>query len=74
MGIFLKSRGNIREVERDGDLISHSEIQARRCDRALGKVEPDEAEIAKGQRRKEILEALSAGEITSDEAIKMLKS
>lgn len=76
VGIFLKSRGNIREVEREMG-ISYPTVRSRLDDviRALGyKVEPDEAEIAKGQRRKEILEALSAGEITSDEAIKMLKS
>jgi hypothetical protein len=57
--------------------ISYPTVRSRLDEviRALGyKVESDETEIAKSQRRKEILEALSAGEISSDEAIKMLKS
>lgn len=76
VGIFLKSRGNIREVEREMG-ISYPTVRSRLDEviRALGyKVESDEAEIARSQRRKEILEALSAGEISSDEAIKMLKA
>jgi hypothetical protein len=75
VGIFLKSRGNIKEVEREMG-ISYPTVRARLDDviRALGfRVEPDETTAQREQRRREILEALSEGQITSDEAIKMLK-
>lgn len=73
--IFLKSRGNIREVEREMG-ISYPTVRSRLDEvvRALGfKVAPDDSAVARSQKRREILEALSEGEISSDEAVKMLK-
>ncbi|MGB4218225.1 MAG: DUF2089 domain-containing protein [Bacillota bacterium] len=74
--IFLKSRGNIREVEREMG-ISYPTVRSRLDEvlRTLGfTVEADESAGFKAERRREILEALSSGKISSDEAIKMLKS
>jgi len=75
--IFLKSRGNIKEVEREMG-ISYPTVRSRLDEviRALGfTVESDDESAAlRTQRRREILEALSTGQISSDEAIKMLKS
>ena len=69
--VFLTSRGNIKEVER---LLGISYPTVRnRLDtviEALGyRVEREQ-----DHRRKEILEALNKGEISSEEAIKLLRS
>lgn len=74
--IFLKSRGNIKEVEREMG-ISYPTVRSRLDEvlRTLGfTVNADDTAALRAQRRQEILEALSSGEISSDEAIKMLKS
>lgn len=77
--IFLKSRGNIKEVERELG-ISYPTVRGRldAVLEALGyKVEPvavEETNRAKQVKRKEILDQLSRGEITSEEAVKLLKS
>ena len=69
--IFIKNRGNIKEIEKDLG-ISYPTVR-RNLDQvisALGyNVKPSEEELSK----KEILEKLSKGEITSDEALKRLK-
>lgn len=76
---FLKVRGNIKEMERELG-ISYPTVRARldAILAALGyRVEPEEAqEISqvRQRRRKEILDALSSGEITSEEALKRLRS
>ncbi|HHW72071.1 MAG TPA: DUF2089 domain-containing protein [Firmicutes bacterium] len=69
--VFLTSRGNIKEVERLLG-ISYPTVRSRLDNvlEALGyRVERDQ-----DQRRKEIIEALDKGEITSQEAIKLLQS
>ncbi len=77
--IFLKARGNIKEVERELG-ISYPTVRGRLDSviEALGyKIDPgavDETNRAKLTRRKEILDALNQGELTSDEALKMLKT
>lgn len=77
--IFLKSRGNIKEVERELG-ISYPTVRSRLDSviEALGyRVDPaqaDETNRAKLTRRKEILDALNRGELSSEEAIKMLKN
>lgn len=77
--IFLKSRGNIKEVERELG-ISYPTVRGRLDSviEALGyRVEPsaaDETNRAKLTRRKEILDALNRGEISSEDAVKQLKS
>lgn len=72
--VFIKCRGNIREVERELG-ISYPTVRGRldQVIEALGyRVEavPDEE---RGARRKAILDSLSRGEITSEEAVKLLK-
>lgn len=83
--IFIKSRGNIREVERELG-ISYPTVRGRldAVIEALGyRVElggpdeparPPEAPVPpRPGRRKEILDALNRGEISSEEALKRLK-
>lgn len=69
--IFVKNRGNIKEIEKDLG-ISYPTVR-RSLDQvieALGyNVKPSEEEVNK----KEILEKLSLGELTSEEALKRLK-
>lgn len=74
--IFLRSRGNIKEVERALG-ISYPTVRGRldAVIKALGySVEqgPTEDEQA-AERRREVLDALSRGEITAQEAIGRLK-
>ncbi|NLX70036.1 MAG: DUF2089 domain-containing protein [Clostridiales bacterium] len=70
--VFLKCRGNIKEVEKELD-ISYPTVRSKLDDviSSLGyKVTANEkSEINK----KEILEMLNKGEITYDEALKLLK-
>ncbi len=76
--VFIKSRGNIREVERELG-ISYPTVRGRldAVIQALGyrvdSQESQEIEELQANKRKEILESLRKGEITSDEAIKLLK-
>lgn len=76
---FLKVRGNIKEMERELG-ISYPTVRARldAILTALGyRVDPEEAEEiseVRQRKRKEILDALSRGEITSEEALKRLRS
>lgn len=77
--VFLKCRGNIKEVERELG-ISYPTVRGRleAALEALGyKSDPGAAEeISKGRqsKRKEILDALNRGEISSEEALKQLKN
>lgn len=77
--VFLKARGNIKEVERELG-ISYPTVRGRldAVIEALGyRVEaaPEDtaSALTRGTRRKEILDALNKGEITSDEAVQLLK-
>ncbi len=69
--VFIKNRGNIKEIEKDLG-ISYPTVR-RNLDQvieALGySVKPAEEDVNK----KEILEKLSNGEISSEEALKRLK-
>ena len=72
--LFLKARGNIKEVERELGL-SHPTVRAR-LDALLAALgyaaEPDRTmEISK--RRREVLDLLDAGQITAEDALRMLK-
>lgn len=77
--IFLKSRGNIKEVERELG-ISYPTVRGRldAVLEALGyRVDPtavDEVTRSKQARRKEILDALNKGEMTTEEAVKLLRT
>lgn len=71
--IFLKSRGNIKEVERELG-ISYPTVRSR-LDSVLEVLGYQTEAVMEdySQRRKEILEALDGGELTADEAAKILK-
>lgn len=76
--IFLKVRGNIKEVERELG-ISYPTVRGRldAVLEALGyRVDPavaEETSQARQAKRKEILDALNRGEISSEEALKRLR-
>jgi len=77
--IFIKCRGNIKEVERELG-ISYPTVRGRLDGviEALGyRVDPGavaETNQAKQARRKEILDALNRGEISSEDAVKALRN
>ncbi|HLG52049.1 MAG TPA: DUF2089 domain-containing protein [Chloroflexota bacterium] len=76
--VFVKNRGVIRDVERELG-VSYPTVRNRLDDliRALGyevgeeSTGPEMADDA--ARRRQVLERLSAGEITADEALQLLK-
>lgn len=73
--IFLRSRGNIKEVERELG-ISYPTVRSRldHVIRALGyDVEETEEDLRSDERRKEILSRLNRGEINPEEAVRLLK-
>lgn len=76
---FLRCRGNIKEVERELG-ISYPTVRGRldAVLESLGyRVDPAVAEETvrgKQAKRKEILDALNRGEISSEEALKQLKT
>jgi len=72
--LFLKSRGNVKDVERELGL-SYPTVR-NRLDAMLAALgyapEPEESgDVAR--RKREILEALDAGKISPDDAIKQLR-
>lgn len=74
--VFVKSRGNIKEVERELG-ISYPTVRSR-LDNVLEAMgyrvdDPAEREDVAAKRR-EILDALARGEISSDDAVKLLRS
>jgi hypothetical protein len=77
LGVFVKNRGVIRDVERELG-ISYPTVRGRLDDllRALGyEVRDDGASAAaeESERRRQMLERLSRGELTADQALKALK-
>ncbi|MEW6229244.1 MAG: DUF2089 domain-containing protein, partial [Bacillota bacterium] len=74
--IFIRSRGNIKEVERELG-ISYPTVRGRldAVIQALGyPVERDrEDESQTATKRKNVLDSLARGEIPAEEAIKLLK-
>ncbi len=71
--VFLKGRGNIKEVERELG-ISYPTVRGRLDSilEALGYQSEMSAEDL-SQHRNNVLEALDKGELTADEAAKLLK-
>jgi hypothetical protein len=69
--IFLKSRGNIKEVERELG-ISYPTVRGRLDDvvRALG-FTPSKPEVTRGMKE-ELLAKLESGEINADEFVRKL--
>jgi len=73
--IFLRSRGNIKEVEREMG-ISYPTVRNRlnQVIEALGyDVERTEEDEKMDARRREVLSRLNRGELTPEEAVKELK-
>ncbi len=76
--VFVKNRGVIRDVERELG-ISYPTVRSRLDDliRALGyevREEPASPDLAEeAERRRETLERLKSGEITAEQALKLLK-
>lgn len=73
--VFIKCRGNIKEVERELG-ISYPTVRGRldAVIEALGyRVEERGGEEPTASRRKDILEALAKGELSSEDAVKQLK-
>lgn len=72
--LFLKARGNIKEVERELGL-SYPTVRSR-LDAllvALGYAVESEQKTETSRRRREILDALDAGKIGADEALRLLR-
>jgi hypothetical protein len=72
---FLRSRGNIRRVERELG-ISYPTVRSRLSAllAALGlAAEPDEEEEGLQRRRREILDRLEAGKVSPEEATRLLR-
>lgn len=70
--VFIKCRGNIKEVEKELG-ISYPTVRGRLEDTAAALGYGQGPETEDQPRRGEILEKLSKGEITADEAVSMLK-
>lgn len=72
--VFIKCRGNIKEVEKELN-ISYPTVRSKldQVIKALGYEVGVAPEDDKGAKRKEILDMLNSGELSSKEAIKMLK-
>lgn len=68
--VFIKNRGNIKEIEKELG-ISYPTVRSKleNVIEALGYSVKDESRVDK----KEVLSKLSAGEITAEEAVKLLK-
>ncbi|MBS3938628.1 MAG: DUF2089 domain-containing protein [Peptococcaceae bacterium] len=74
--VFIKSRGNIKDVERELG-ISYPTVRSRLDNVlvALGfRVDATDERADLPQKRKDILESLSRGELSADEAVKLLRS
>lgn len=74
--VFLKARGNIKEVERELG-ISYPTVRGRleQAIQALGyRPEPVPDDTVTVAKRREVLEALNTGRVSAEEAIKLLKT
>jgi hypothetical protein len=72
---FIKCRGNIKEVERELG-ISYPTVRGRLDGliEALGyRVDRSADDVEAAARRKEILDSLAKGDITPEDAVRMLK-
>lgn len=73
--LFLKARGNIKEVERELGL-SYPTVRSR-LDALLATlgyvVEESDRRSEVARKRREILDALDAGKLTADDALRLLR-
>ncbi|MFW6311970.1 MAG: DUF2089 domain-containing protein [Nanoarchaeota archaeon] len=72
--VFIKSRGNIKEVEREMG-ISYPTVRNKLDEaiKALGHNVNDSPDDITAEKRKEVLDMLEKGEVNSQEAVKLLK-
>ena len=72
--IFLRVRGNIREMERELG-ISYPTVRSRLDGvlQAMGYAVDETRDDETAERRREILDQLQAGKINPDEAVKLLR-
>jgi len=74
--VFVKCRGNIKEVEKELG-ISYPTVR-NRLDGALAAMgfgsDGADDRVETAGRRKEVLDALSRGEISADDAVKLLRN
>lgn len=72
--IFLRVRGNIREMERELG-ISYPTVRSRLDTilQAMGYAIDETRDDETADRRREVLDQLQAGKITPDEAVKLLR-
>jgi len=72
--VFIKSRGNIKEVEREMG-ISYPTVRNKLDDviGALGYNAEESPDDITAEKRKEILDSLEKGEIDSQEAVELLQ-
>lgn len=70
--IFIKNRGNIKEIEKDLG-ISYPTVR-RNLDNVIKALGYDSPAVEEEVDKKAILERLSKGEISSEEALKLLKN
>lgn len=72
--VFIKSRGNIKEVEREMG-ISYPTVRNKLDDviESLGYNADESPDDVTSEKRKEILDSLEKGEIDSQEAVKLLQ-
>lgn len=72
--VFIKCRGNIKEVEKELN-ISYPTVRSKlnQVIEALGYEADSTSDEDKKTKRKEILDMLDSGEVTSKEAAKLLK-
>ncbi|MBI2972449.1 MAG: DUF2089 domain-containing protein [Armatimonadetes bacterium] len=72
--LFLKARGNLKDVERELGL-SYPTVRNRleAVLAALGFAAEPTQKVEAGRRRREILDALDAGKIGAEEALRLLR-
>lgn len=68
--VFIKNRGNIKEIERELG-ISYPTVR-NKLDEVIGALGYQVDPVRNNVNRKEVLEKLSRGEITKDEALRLL--
>lgn len=69
--VFIKNRGNIKEIEKELG-ISYPTVR-RNLDNVIKSLGYNPGQSEETINKKEVLEKLSKGEITSDQALKLLK-
>ncbi|GIN71954.1 hypothetical protein J14TS2_24290 [Bacillus sp. J14TS2] len=72
IGVFLKSRGNIKEVEKELG-ISYPTVRGKLNDVVAALGYPEKKETKSKTEEKQVITMLENGEITAEEALRRLK-